>query len=365
LSYPAGQTLTPQQGPITHFEHRHRPYGMLLLAGELGRALPGRRPIPDTIADYLLDPMFRIFLVLLTILTAGIGLAQAEPVFPPGLRVGLEPAGALAIKPGMSGFQDSERDVTVTIAELPPETYGELTNAVFGKAPAGATDITRELFAFQDGLGYLHHARVVENGVPSQRWLLLTMTVGTPPAFAGVVNVKVPEAASATYSEAVVRKMLASIVIRKPPVDEQLELIPFKLENLANFHVARVTPDSVLVVEDPDKDTSQQPYMVVSIGRAQPSQMEDRGLFSRDLLTHAPLRELTLQSGEQMRINGAPGFEIRGRAQDIHNNNVSVVQWVRFLGGGFIRIIGVAPREQWDEMFNRFRAVRDGVTMRQ
>jgi hypothetical protein len=306
--------------------------------------------------------MLRIF--LLAILLAGVGAAHAEPVFPPGLRIGLEPVGNLAVRPGTSGFEDTERSVTVAIAELPPAAYGELTNAIFGKAPAGATNITRELFPFQDGIGYLHHARVAENGATSERWVLLTMTVADTPAFVGVVNVSVPEAASGAYPEAAVRKMLASIVIRKPPIDEQLGLIPFKLENLAGFHVARVTPDSVLVADGSGEDTSQHPYMVVSIGRAQPSQMDDRGLFSRDLLTHAPLRELTLQSGEQMRINGAPGFEIRGRAQDIHNNKVSVVQWVRFLGGGFIRIIGVAPSEQWDETFNRFRAVRDGVTMR-
>jgi hypothetical protein len=308
--------------------------------------------------------MLRI--LLLAVLLAGIGTAHAEPVFPPGLRVGLEPAGALAVTAGASGgFQDAEHNVTVAIAELPIEAYGELTNAIFGKPPAGATDVTRELFAFQDGIGYLHHARVTGNGAAAQHWLLLTMAVAERPAFVGVVNVTVPEAASRAYPEAAVRKMLASVVIRKPPIEEQLGLIPFKLENLAGFRVARVTPDSVLVTEGSGEDASQHPYMVVSIGRAQSSQMDDRGLFSRDLLTHAPLRELTLQSGEEMRINGTPGFEIRGRAQDIHNNNVSVVQWVRFLGGGFIRIIGVAPSEQWDAMFNRFRAVRDGVTMRQ
>jgi hypothetical protein len=191
------------------------------------------------------------------------------------------------------------------------------------------------------------------------------MAVADEPAFVGVINVTVPETASRAYPEAAVRKMLASIVIRKPPIDEQLGLIPFKLENLAGFRVARVTPDSVLITEGSSEDTSQRPYIVVGIGRAQASKMDDRGLFSRDLLTHAPLRELTIQSGEQMRINGAPGFEIRGSAEDAHGNKVSVVQWVRFLGGGFIRIIGVAPTEQWDEMFNRFRAVRDGVTMRQ
>jgi hypothetical protein len=309
--------------------------------------------------------MHRIFLIsLVAALTAGIAFAHAEPVFPPGLRIGLETVGDLATRPGISGFQDAGRDVTVAIAELPPAAYGELTNAIFGEAPAGATDITRELFPFRDGIGYLHHAHVVENGVASQRWLLLTMTVGMPPAFVGVVNVKVPETASGVYSEAAVRKMLASIVIRKPPIAEQLRLIPFQLDDLAGFHITRVTPDSVLIAEGSGEDTSQVPYMIVTIGRAQPSQMDDRGRFSRDLLTHTPLRGLTLQSAEEMRIGGAPGFEIRGHAEDLQNNKVSVVQWVRFLGGGFIRIVGVVRSEQWDDTFNRFRAVRDGITMR-
>lgn len=306
--------------------------------------------------------MFRIFLIV--ILMSGIGFAHAEPVFPPGLRVGLEPTGDLAIRPGASGFQDSDRNVTVAIAELPLAAAGELTNAIFGKPPAGATDVSRELFAFQDGVGYLHHAHVVENGVSSQRWLLLTTAVAAAPAFAGVVNVNVPETASNIYPEAAVRKMLASIVIRKPPIAEQLGLIPFKLEDLAGFRVLRVTPDSVFLTEGSDEDTPQTSYMVVTIGRAQPSQMDDRGRFSRDLLAQAPLRGLTMQSAEEMRVGGAPGFEIRGRAQDARNNDISLVQWVRFTGGGFIRIIGITPVEQWDKMFNRFRAVRDGVELR-
>jgi hypothetical protein len=34
------------------------------------------------------------------------------------------------------------------------------------------------------------------------------------------------------------------------------------------------------------------------------------------------------------------------------------------MGGGFIRMVGVAPAEQWDDVFNRFRAVRDGIELR-
>ena len=307
-------------------------------------------------------PMFRIFLI--AILLAGIGFAHAEPVFPPGLRVGLEPAGDLKAGPGVSGFQDIDRKAAIGIAELPAGAYGELVKAVFGQTPAGASAVDRELFPFQDGIGYLHEARVVESGVAIRRWLFLAMPAGLKNTFVVVINVSIPDAARGVYSDAVVRKMLASVTVRNPPIEEQLGLIPFKLEALAGFRVASVTPDSVLVTEGPDDDTAKRSYMVVTIGRAQPSQMEDRGRFARDLLAQSPLRELTLQSAEQMRIGGTPGFEIRGRAEDMNNNKVTVVQWVRFIGGGFIRIVGIAPNDRWDEMFNRFRAVRDGIEMR-
>jgi hypothetical protein len=65
-----------------------------------------------------------------------------------------------------------------------------------------------------------------------------------------------------------------------------------------------------------------------------------------------------------MRIGGTPGFEIRARGEGAQNNSLSLVQWVRFMGGGFIRMVAVSPTEQWDGTFNRFRAVRDGVTLR-
>lgn len=302
--------------------------------------------------------------ILIAGLIVGIGYAKAEPVFPPGLRVGLEPAGDLKAGPGISGFQDPDRKATIGIAELPAAAYGELVKAIFGQTPTSATDVERELFSFQDGIGYLHEARTVENGVAVKRWLFLAMPAGLKQAFVAVINVSVPEAASGVYSEAIVRKMLASVTVRDPPIEEQLGLIPFKLEALAGFRVASVTPDSVLIVEGPGDDPTTRPYMVVTIGRAQPSQMDDRARFSRDLLAQVPLRELTLQSAEQMRIGGTPGFEIRGRAEDTRKNKVAIVQWVRFIGGGFIRIIGVAPSEQWDEMFGRFRAVRDGIDLR-
>ncbi|MET0868342.1 MAG: hypothetical protein ABWY35_09585, partial [Pseudorhodoplanes sp.] len=59
------------------------------------------------------------------------------------------------------------------------------------------------------------------------------------------------------------------------------------------------------------------------------------------------------------------GHEVRLEGNSVPDNTeVSIVQWLRFQGGGFIRMVGVAPRAKWSESFTRFRAVRDGVDPR-
>ena len=44
--------------------------------------------------------------------------------------------------------------------------------------------------------------------------------------------------------------------------------------------------------------------------------------------------------------------------------SVAIVQWLRFGSGGFVRMVGFAPKETWSESFPRFRAIRDGVVPR-
>jgi hypothetical protein len=65
-----------------------------------------------------------------------------------------------------------------------------------------------------------------------------------------------------------------------------------------------------------------------------------------------------------MRINNAAGHEIRAEGKDPAGQPLSVVQWLRFGSGGYLRIVGAGPTNEWDQMFGRFRAVRDGIIMR-
>jgi hypothetical protein len=41
-----------------------------------------------------------------------------------------------------------------------------------------------------------------------------------------------------------------------------------------------------------------------------------------------------------------------------------LVQWIRFGGGGFLRVVAFTHSDDWNNQFSRFRAVRDGIEMR-
>jgi hypothetical protein len=314
--------------------------------------------------------MFRHLLVRL--LSAWVALAAlsvaagADPVFMPGMRIGLEPPGDLKLSTNFPGFEDTDRKVKITILDLPAGAYGELERSAFAKSQQGLTGVKRESFPFASGVGFLLTGQSQENGVAVDRWFLLATAIGTQvPTLATLINVEVPVSASAVYPDAVIRKALASVAFRPTPIEEQLGLMPFKLDERAGFRVMQALPEGVVILTDgPTDDLSQQPYMIVSVGRGSPGEPDQRGPFARELLSSAPLRDLTVESAEAMRIGGAPGYEIRAKAIGLRGDPVALVQWVRFGSGGYLRVVGVGSKDAWDQLFTRFRAVRDGVEAR-
>jgi len=288
--------------------------------------------------------------------------AAADPVFPRGLRIGLEPAGDLRLSTRFPGFEDSERNVAVIMLDLPATAFHELENAAFSDTQRDLQEVKRESFPFGSGIGFLISGTAQKNGSTVHRWSLLAQAIGSAVQnLTMLINVEVPDSALSVYSEAAIRKMLASATFRPAPVQEQLSLLPFKLGDLAGFEVKQVLPTGSVVLADQAADNSgPQPFMIVSIERGGPA-AADRATFARDLLSTAPVRDLTLQSGEAMRISGLPGYEIRAQGKDPTGESVTVVQWLRFSPGAFLRVIGVSPTNKWDESFGRFRTLRDGV----
>jgi hypothetical protein len=304
--------------------------------------------------------------LLVIALCAGFGPAfAADPVFPPGMRVGMTPLVGLSRAKSFVGFETEDQGVKVLVTELPAEAYNEVANA-FKANPAGTGGIKPESIETATGVAY-YTAENARDGATNVRRYSMILPGGT---FSGYVAVQVPENASKIYTDDAVRQMFASAVIRKEvPVEEQLGLMPFKISELGDFkNVRTLAPGAAIILADGDEVTGFEPapFMVIGMIGAAPAQPEDRGRFAQQAATTIPgVRDARITMSEPIRIDGQPGYETRIDATSGKDNtSVTVVQWLRFGGSNALRIIGSAPRDQWPTAFTRFRAVRDGIVPR-
>jgi hypothetical protein len=159
-------------------------------------------------------------------------------------------------------------------------------------------------------------------------------------------------------------------VIRKEvPVAEQLALMPFKVRDLGDFKSVRALgATGALLLADGDETTGFEaaPFMVIGLVGAVPTQADDRARFAEQAARAIPgMHTGHITMSEPVRIDGMAGFETRIDATSGRDDTpVTLVQWLRFGGQGSLRIIGSAPRDQWEKAFPRFRTVRDGVEPR-
>ena len=135
------------------------------------------KPVRQAFSSALLESppdMLHRFLVYLIAGWAGLALAaptaHAEPVFPPGLRVGLEPPGDMKVSTRLPGFEDNERRAVMAILDLPGSAYRELETAAFSKTQRDLQDSKRKSFPFESGIGFLISGTTQQNGVIVHRW---------------------------------------------------------------------------------------------------------------------------------------------------------------------------------------------------
>jgi hypothetical protein len=310
--------------------------------------------------------LFRFLSVVALLVAAFMGPAfAADAIFPPGIRVGVTPLVGLMPAKTFLGFETEDRSVKVLVAELPSAAYNEVMNA-FKANPAGAGGVKPESIETTAGTAY-YTAENAKDGAVNVRRYSMIMPGGT---FAGYIAVQVPENANKIYTDEAVRKMFASAVIRKEvPVDEQLAQMPFKVTELGKFkNVRTLAVGAAVVLADGDEATGFEsaPFMVIGAIAASPATPDDRDRFAQQALTAFPgVREARITMSEPLRIDGMPAFETRIDATSGKDSTkVTVVQWLLFNGPTVMRIVGSAPRDQWETAFPRFRAVRDGIQQR-
>lgn len=312
--------------------------------------------------------MLRPFALVLATFAALSPALAAEPVFPKGARVGLVPIEGLTPAANFPGFEATDQRVKVVVTELPKEAFDSIDTAF----KANQTDANRpklEPFEMESGnKAYITRESAVDGGANVRRFSLII--AGT--AFSGYVAAQVPDTDKTAYSDEAVRKMLASVALRKNvPPEEQLDRLPFKLTDLGGFKTMRTIPAGATVLltdaEDDQSSVDTAAYMLIGLMGSGPATPDDRGRFAQQIIAALPgLRDARITSSEPMRIEGSPGYETRLEAVTGKDNTpVAVIQWLRFGGGNTtLRIVASAKRDEWPAAFPRFRAVRDGIAAR-
>lgn len=296
------------------------------------------------------------------------GLARAaDATFPPGSRIGLVPPPGFAVGKIFRGFEDRDNKALIVFFELPAEAFAELekSSTVEAAKKQGLAIDKREEIAIATGKAVLFSGSETADGMKVRKWLLFAPAAD----FTVAINVQVPEAAKDKYPESAVRTALTSLATRTVPDAERLEMLPFRVDDLANFKVAEVAENRTLVIADDPADRGAAvngSYMIVSAAQAPAIPPEERDTFSRQALGGlTAYKEMRVTFAEPIRLGGQQGYEVRVDAKHAKTGtDVTIVQWMRFGTGAVLRIIGVAPKSKWAEDFPRFRAVRDSIAPR-
>jgi hypothetical protein len=307
----------------------------------------------------------RTFAAIAAVVATTSSAFAADPVFPPGARVGMVPLVGLNKAKTFTGFETEDQGVKVLVTDLPAEAYGEVANA-FKSNPGGTGGIKPENIETPAGLAYYTVENAKDGATSVKRYSMIL----PGPTFSGYVAVQVPENASKIYTDEAVRQMFATAVIRNEvPVQEQLSLLPFKVNELSNFkNVRTLAPGAAFILADGDEKTGFEvaPFMIIGLIGQTAASPDDRGRFAQQIATTIPgVRDGKITMSEPVRIDGQPGYETRIEATSGKDNTpVTIVQWLRFGAQTSLRVIGSSPRDEWTKAFPRFRAVRDGIQPR-
>jgi hypothetical protein len=305
-------------------------------------------------------------LMALLVLMPPKGAAAADVIFPAGSRLGLVPPLGMVPSRTFQGFEEPGTKTAILLTTLPADAYEQLAKSMVPETmkKEGIEVERREAVELPAGKGFVLTGRQTIEKERYRKWLL----IASADDLTALVNVQVPEQAT-NYSAEAVRAALATLAVRAQiPEAEQLSLIPFRIGELAGFHVEDVLPGRAIVLVDPPSQTADdsataKARMFISALPGGPGEAADRDNFARVAFGQiVGIKDVRLQDAGPLRIASQPGYQTLAKAKDAGTGiDVMVVQWLRFGSGGFLRMIGIARADVWPEMFSRLRAVRDSV----
>ncbi|MBB3901914.1 hypothetical protein [Methylobacterium brachythecii] len=309
------------------------------------------------------------------------------PVFPSSSRFGFQPPSDMAPSKRFMGFERLEGGAMVSVVELPGGAYGEIEKSFTDdnlKSQGFAVE-SRETVKVSGGLeatllvggqspppappadgsgGAAPDAPALPADLPTVRkWLLLV----NGPDVTGIVVAQMTPGAE---TDETMKGMLLGVTLRPAlTLDQQVEALPFRINDLAGFRPVRALAGNSLLLTRgaSDQPTNlEQPILVLAQAVQQPPTAEQRDAFARAALySNQTMKDFMIERSQSYRQNGIDWHEIVARANDIPTGQAVVItQTIRFAPDGYLRSLGVVRADQRDQTLALFRQVVDSVQLR-
>jgi hypothetical protein len=302
----------------------------------------------------------------------------ADPIFPTGSRLGIVPLAGMVASRNFIGFEDPQKNAAILFTTLPAQAYDSLDKSMVPEAMKkdGVDVDKREPIQLNIGKGFLLSGAQTTNNARYRKWLL----VAAAGNITALVTLQVPDKDPA-YTDKTLRDTLTTLALRDSVPDaEQLSLVPFKIGDMAGFHIDEVLPGRALMLIDKPADTASDQAKSQSKDQSKdaptlnarlfiaampggPAEPVDRSNFARTTFQQiVGIKEVQIQDAEPLRIGSQQGFETLAKAKDAQSDtDVMVVQWLRFGTAGFLQMVGIARADSWPTVFTRLRTVRDSI----
>lgn len=290
------------------------------------------------------------------------GAAFAEPVFPPGAAVGLEPPPGMTFSKTFSGFADEKSGASIVIIEFPLEAHTEIA-AQFTpeglrrsgfEAAAPAEDVT-----VGGASAKLMRGSQTARGTVFRKWVMLARS----PSGTAMITAQVPEAALGAIPEPRMEAALRSIAFRPPAgIEEKIGALPFVIADRAGFRPSSVLAGSGLILTDGPLDVVQdnsQPVIVIGSSFAPAPPNEPRAAFAKRAF--GTIGSLASIAAKREDLQGDVSV-IEGDGIDPKTNQtIYVMQTIRFTGQNYVRIIAMSRESEQARFSARFSKLSQSV----
>lgn len=308
-------------------------------------------------------------------LVAGVSAAAAQPVFPPGSSLGLQPPPGFAPSERFIGFEGPNR-ASIEFSELHGTDLATLRRELTpqGAARAGLTERERRNFLLDSGeIALLIHGefrtQVGQSRVTFMHWDLMAQSAGR----VGRVRVQVPQADITPRLQNAIERSLAGLVMRPPDPVALRAALPFSFSETERLRLANVAGGSAAFLAPPgvmvgDVAALREPQMAIGV--------------STQTQAVPPGREAGMARAMLQQMTRQPvGPADPGQARDVAGLKASFVQaestygpeqvptrfglWLAVLPDGrTLTVIAQAPRERFGATWPDFESVLGSIALR-